>query len=112
MRTRKFDRYKGGVNDWWNVTNRGKELIISWGREGTIGSSKRVALSTGREAALQMSQLVAAKVAEGFREFGRGVKRAAAVPAAESSANATSRKGKPAKGSRESGHRGCSHRHQ
>jgi predicted DNA-binding WGR domain protein len=106
MRTRKFDRYKGGVNDWWNITNRGKELVIGWGRAGTLGSSKRVALSSGREAALKMSELVAAKVKEGFREFGRGVKRAA--PAGDSAAQSSdipSGKGKPTKSKRESAKR-------
>jgi predicted DNA-binding WGR domain protein len=107
MRTRKFDRYKSGINDWWNITNRGKELVINWGREGTLGSSKRVAFSSGREADLKMSELVAAKVAEGFREFGRGVKRAAAagVSVVKSAANATSGRGKPTKRSRESAKR-------
>jgi len=96
-RGRRFEFVGGGSSKFWEISYRGPEVIIRFGRIGTNGQTQTKDLGSETEAAFYVAKLIKEKLAKGYvavagtqpgrmespratRDFGTGITRPPVVP--------------------------------
>jgi DNA ligase-1 len=87
--TRAFDYVTESVSRFWEVTRRGPEVLIRFGRAGTDASTKTQRYKSEAEAIAAVEEMIADKIDDGF------VERGTAAPAPSAPAPAQAAKPKP-----------------
>jgi DNA ligase-1 len=65
---RRFECQEGGSDKFWEVSARGAEVTVRYGRVGTDGQTKVKSFPDPAAAVRQLEKLVAEKTAKGYRE--------------------------------------------
>jgi predicted DNA-binding WGR domain protein/retron-type reverse transcriptase len=67
-RTRRFEFIGGTSRKYWQVTVEGRDLVVSFGRIGTVGQQKRKSFASEPAARKAAEALISEKLGKGYRE--------------------------------------------
>jgi DNA ligase-1 len=68
---RRFEFREGSSNKFWEVSTRGAEVTVRYGRVGSEGQAKVKSFADEEAAARYAAKLIEEKTAKGYREVGR-----------------------------------------